>query len=225
MRSERPCVHGPLLFGLTDAVPPFYQRGVDAELIENLGSRMVDQVGDRLRADIKGGNGRQDHGPGLGHLRHQTQMPEVKGRLADHHHKFATFLQTNVGGPGDQICVVGAGYRTEGFDRARCDHHSCGQVGTGSNRRTDIALLVNHVGHFQYLVHRIVSLEFDRGSGALGDDQVSFNIGRLAEDLDQPDPIDGSAGTRDRDDDPFRGYLLGSRGSVLRGRASRSGAA
>lgn len=201
-----------------DAAPPLDERRVDAKLVENLGRRVVDQVADRSRTGIEARHRGKNHRPGLGRLGHQTKMAEMERCLTDHHDQFAALFQTNVGGSSDEIGVVGICHRAQSLYRAGGYHHPIGHESAGGDGGGDIGFLMDNVGHCPHFVDRRVRFEFDRGRGAFGNDQVGFDIGNLAEYLDQPDSINGSTRTRNGDDDPFRGYLLGSPGSVLRGR-------
>src|SRR5215475_13079197 len=51
---------------------------VDAEHVEHLPDRVVDDVGDRLRSRVEAGYRRKDHRAGGGRLAHQSEMAGVE---------------------------------------------------------------------------------------------------------------------------------------------------
>lgn len=211
-------VYAPRHNGTSANAAPSADKGrFDTELVEDFGDGMVDQIRDGLGTDIEAGHRWKHHGTGLRDLGHQTQVAKMEWCLTDDQDKFAAFLQAHVGSAGNEICGVRIRNRAKGLDRTWGNRHPIRHKSAGRNRRTDVGFLVNDIGHVSHLVCRGFGLVIDCGGCALRNYYVGLNIGDLFQNLDESNSINGSAGSRNCNNDPLRKSLLGGASSLLTG--------
>src|SRR5688572_16060652 len=87
--------------------PALEQVDVDAELIEDAGYRLVDNVVQGLGPVVKGWNGGKDDSAHSGQRDHTFQMTQVKRRLAHHQDQLLSFLEYHIGGAHEKIPADG----------------------------------------------------------------------------------------------------------------------
>ena len=119
---------------------------IDPEQIKRATDAMVDDLLDRLRAVVEGGDRRHYDGAAAGGEAHQRDVPGVQGCLTQHQHDPATLLETDVRRARDQIVVVALCDGTQGLHRAGRDEHSKRPEGARGDRGTKIGIMVAMIG-------------------------------------------------------------------------------
>lgn len=130
----------------------------------------------------QGKNGRT----GVGGPQHIVNMDLIEGGFADAKHQGASLLETNVGGPLDEVGSVAVGDSRQSSDTAWENDHGVGEVGAAGDIRTNVGirLLLDFGGRFaEQSINQLVAA-FD--SDFLGHDAQSALGG---DEIDGLDPL------------------------------------
>ena len=110
----------------------------------------------------------------------------------EHQSQFAFFLELNIGGPDQQVFIIGMGDPGQGFHRARRHYHAHGLKGPAGNGCGNLLIVISEIRHSQDLVHIIRCFDFNIEFSGLGNNQMRFNI-PVFQDFQHPDAIDDTA--------------------------------
>ena len=115
---------------------------LDAELVEHLPRRLVDEVVDRRRSVVEARRRRQDRRARLGHGDHVAQVDQAERGLAWHEHERPALLQRDAGGAREQVVLQPVGDRGECPHGARCHDHPHGEERSRRDRGREVVGLV-----------------------------------------------------------------------------------
>lgn len=178
-----------------------------AELVQDLGHSVVDQVADGLWEVVKAWHWGQDHRPGLGRLEHQAKVAMMERSLAHDEYQTPALLEADIGGPHDQVVVGAACDGGERANGARGDDHPVSQERAAGDGGGDVAFIVGHVRQREHLVGVAAHLVLDGLARRGAQDEVDLDV-HVSQDLEEAYTVVGAAGAGQRDDEPSTGRHL-----------------
>ena len=119
-------------------------------------------------------------------------------------------LERHLRGADEEVVREGIRDPGKGLHRARDHHHRRGLERTGGDCSCDVPDPVAVIGQRLNLFDGQIRLQGDGSLGRVRHDEVSLDVVRLPQDLQQANAVDDTAGATDSDDDLFhpRVFLL-----------------
>src|SRR5262249_55332307 len=110
------------------------------------------------------------------------------------------FFEYYVSGAVNEVLAVAVGDAGERVHRTGHDHHAFGLERAGGDRRSHVALAVDHAGERTHLLDGVAGLVLERVLRPPADDEVGFDLAAL-ERLEHPHAEDGAGRARHADDE------------------------
>ena len=178
---------------------------LDAELVEHLSGRLVDEIIDRRRSVVEAGHRRQDSGAGLGDGDHVAHVDQAERRLAWNEHERPALLQRDVRGACKQVAAQPVGDRRQRAHRARRHDHPHREERSRRDRRGEVAGLVDDVGQRLDVADLEVGLQLDRAVRRARHHEVGLDARQITERAEQRDAVVRRARATDADDEAAGG--------------------